>query len=291
MYKEHQPARAIEQYEKAASLLKRAVDLRPDEPVYQCELAVTYNNLGAVQSHSGALDQAAASYSTVVDLAGNLVRQSPAQKPYHCMLAIGLNDLGEVQRRLGQAPAAEQSFRHALACQEPLVKQDPQNVDLQSGLGVMYNDLGILLEESKRSAEAVKAYEQAVHQQQALASAPAITRYRQFLSKHYFNYGRVLRQTGRPADAARAALARRELWPKDPQHLFSVAEELALAARDLSTGAVDASGEITADKCGDYAVETLKQSMAAGWKPPNSNWTQSFLAVQNRPDFLELTRN
>jgi hypothetical protein len=84
-------------------------------------------------------------------------------------------------------------------------------------------------------------------------------------------------------------LARRELWPKDPQHLFSVAEELALVARQLSAGG---SGEFTAETCGDYAVETLKQAMAAGWKPAaDSNWTKSFLTLKNRADFLELTRN
>ncbi len=152
-------------------------------------------------------------------------------------LAVGFNNLGLAQSKLGHATEAEPSFRQALALQETLVKQDPRDVDLQSALGGMYNNLGIVLEELNRSADAVKAYEQAVaHQQQAVASAPEIARYRQFLSKHYFNYGRVLRQTGHPGDAARAALARRELWPKDPQHLFSVAEELALIARDLSAG-------------------------------------------------------
>ena len=198
------------------------------------------------------------------------MRQSPAQKSYRRTLAVGFNNLGLAQSKLGHAAAAEPSFRHALALQETLVKQDPQDVDLQSVLGGMYNNLGIVLEELNRPADAVKAYEQAVaHQQQAVASAPEIARYRQFLSKHYFNYGRVLRQTGRPGDAARAALARRELWPNDPQHLFSVAEELALIARDISAGGkADMHGEITADQCGAYAVETLKQATAAGWKPP-----------------------
>ena len=128
-------------------------------------------------------------------------------------------NLGLAQSKLGHATAAESSIRHALALQEALVKQDPQDVDLQSGLGGMYNNLGIVLEELNRTADAVKAYEQAVaHQQQAVASAPQIARYRQFLAKHYFNYGRALRKTGHPDDAAaRAALAQRELWPKDPQ--------------------------------------------------------------------------
>jgi len=290
LYAQCRKSNSIECYEKAAAMQKKAVELRPEESVYRSELALTYNNLGAMQSRSGAVAQAAESYARVVDITGELVRQSPAQKSYRHTLAIGYNNLGLAQSKLGHATAAEPSFRHALALQETLVKQDPRDVDLQSGMGGMYNNLGIVMEELNRSADAVKAYEQAVaHQQQAMTNAPKIARYRQFLSKHYFNYGRVLRQTGHPGDAAQAALARRRLWPNDPQHLFSVAEELALIARDISAGG---KTDITADKCGAYAVETLKQAAAAGWKPkPDSNWAQSFLAIKNRADFLALTKN
>ncbi|MGO9108732.1 MAG: protein kinase domain-containing protein, partial [Thermoguttaceae bacterium] len=265
LYADRQPARSIEHYEKAAAMQKKAVQLQPGESVYRSELALTYNDLGVVQSRSGAVAQAVESYAKVVDLASELVRQSPAQKSYKRTLALGFNNLGLAQSKLGRATAAERSFRRALELQEMLVKQDPQNVELQSALGGMYNNLGIVLEELNRSADAAKAYQQAVAcQRQAVASAPEIARYRQFLSKHYFNYGRVLRQTGHPGDAAGAALARRKLWPNDPKHLFSVAEELALSARDISAGGkANITGEMTADKCGTYAVETLKQATAA----------------------------
>jgi serine/threonine protein kinase/Flp pilus assembly protein TadD len=294
LHAERQPAKAIEYYEKAAAMQKKAVELRPEESIYRNELALTYNNLGASQSRSGAMAQAVESDAKVVDLATELVRQSPAQKAYRRTLAVGFDHLGLAQSKLGHAAAAEPSFRDALALLETLVKQDPRDVDLQSVIGGVYNNLGIVLEELNRSADAVKAYEQAVaHQQQAMAKAPQITKYRQFLSKHYFNYGRVLRKMGRLGDAAQAALARRELWPKDPQHLFSVAEDLALIARDISAGGkAGASGKITTDKCGAAAVATLKQAAAAGWKPAaNSDWTKSFLAIKNRADFLALTKN
>ncbi len=300
LYAERQPGKAIQQYEKAAALQKKAVELRPEESVYRSELAVTYNNLGVVQSNSGSVAQAAESYTRVVDIAGDLVHQWPAEKSYRHTLAAGYNNLSRVQSKLGHAAEAEPSIRHALALQETLVKQDPRDVDQQSALGGMYNNLGIVLEELRRSAEAVEAYQQAVeHQRQAVASAPEMARYRQFLSKHYLNYGQVLRKTGHPGDAARAALARRELWPHDPQHLFSVAEELALIAKDISAGGAPGTpgrgpgrADTTANQCGADAVETLRRATAAGWKPaPDSNWTKSFLAIKNRADFLALTRN
>jgi hypothetical protein len=69
--------------------------------------------------------------------------------------------------------------------------------------------------------------------------------------------------------------------------LFSVAEELAVAADDRAIKST--RGPIRADYS-DHAVETLKQAIAAGWKPkPNSDWTRSFTAIRNRPDFLALT--
>ncbi len=208
LFAERQPGKSIEPYEKAAALQRKAVDLRPDETVYRSELVLTYNNLAAVQSRSGAVAQAAESYEKVVNLAGDLVRQSPAQESYRRHLAVGYNNLGLAQSKLKHLTLAEASFHHALEYQGALVKQDPQNVDLQSELGVMYNNLGDVLEKLNRAADAVSAYQQAItYQQQAVASAPEIARYRDLLGKHHLNYSRVLQETRRPGTQARAALA------------------------------------------------------------------------------------
>lgn len=94
----------------------------------------------------------------------------------------------------------------------------------------MYNNLGIALEELGRTQDAAVAYKLAVeHQRIAFTAANDVARYRSFLSKHYFNYGRVLRQLGYPDQAVRAALARRDLWLDAPERLFAIAEELAIA--------------------------------------------------------------
>jgi eukaryotic-like serine/threonine-protein kinase len=291
-YKELQPARSMETYEKAAAMLRRAVDLRPDDPVYRNELVLTYNNLGAAQSRSGAAKQAAKTYADVVDQADKLVRQAPAEKSYKYHLAVGYNNQGLALSTL-QPTDAESSFRKALDLQEAVVKQDPGDVDAQSALGGMYNNLGIVLEELRRPADAVAAYERAVsHQRQALEKSPEVASHREFLSTHYANYSRALRHIGRPGDAARANLARRELWPHDPERLFSVAEDLSLDAKELAAARPPIIGDITADNCGAQAVETLKQAAAAGWRPdPSRNWIKSFQAIKNRADFAALTKN
>jgi hypothetical protein len=216
-----------------------------------------------------------------------LAHAAPAKKYYRHLLAVSYNNLGLTQCKLGRASDAEHSFRQALGLQELLAKQNPGDLDLQSSLGGMYNNLGIVLEELHRTADAVQRYQQAVeHQHVASAGAPQVSRYRDFLSKHYYNYGRALRRLGRPEEAARAALARRELWPKDPQHLFAVAEELALAAKAL---AGSAKADLTADQCAGLAVDTLQQAAKAGWKPaPSFVWPESFAVLKDRPEFTKL---
>ncbi len=171
--------------------------------------------------------------------------------------------------------------------QETLVKEDSHDVELRSTLGGMYNNLGFVLEGEKRPEDALTAYGQAVeHQRQAMSQSPDTTRYRVFLSRHYINYARMLREAGRVDEALQTSLARRNLWPSDPDQLFSVAEELAVAAD--SRMVKSKHGPIAADYS-DRAVETLRQAISAGWKPkPNIDWTKSFTAIKNRPDFLAL---
>ena len=280
--------KAIAYFEKAAGLLNKAVDLRHDDLSVRGDLAVTYNNLGAAYARMRDTDKAAKSYARAVELQSEVVQGAPAEKKSKRYLAVGFNNLGLEQGRQHDAAAAEASFRNALELQGALVKQDPRDVELRSTLGGMYNNLGTVLEDLKRKADSLKAYEQAVeYQKQALSQAPGVIRFRQYLSKHYVNYARVLRQTGRFDEALQIALARRELWPSDADCLFSVAEELAVAVNDRTMKSMH--GPIAADYS-DRAVETLKQAIAAGWKPKSdSDWTRAFTAIKNRPDFLALT--
>jgi hypothetical protein len=289
-YVAQQPNRAAELYQQALACQTKAAALRPGELKYQSDVALTYNNLAAAQSRIGQLAAAAAAYGHAIAIRSELVRSAPAKKSYRHDLAVSFNNLGLTQSTLRQPSAAERSYRQALGLQEALVKQNPQDLELRSSLGGIYNNLGMVLEDQRRAAEACQSYAQAVEcQTVAQAHAPQVSRYRLFLSKHYYNYGRVLRQLGRPDEAARAALARRELWPADPQHLFAVAEELALATEALA-GSPRAG--LTAEKCAQSALETLKQALAAGWRPAgNPAWTKSFAALKGYPGFKGLVNN
>ena len=287
LYVDAHPEKSIPYYERAADLLKKAADLENGDPLYRGDLAVTYNNLGRAQSIAGNSADAADSYAKAIEMQTEAVRGAPAKKSNRGFLAIGYNNLGLEQAKHNDSTGAEASFRHALELQETLVKENSHDVELRSTLGGMYNNLGFVLEGVKRPTDALAAYGQAVeHQRQAMSQSPDTTRFRVFLSRHYINYARMLLQAGRVDEALEASLARRNLWPSDPNQLFSVAEELAVAADNHMIKS--RHGPIAADYS-DRAVETLKQAISAGWKPsPNTNWTKSFTAIKNRPDFLAL---
>ncbi len=277
LYVAEQPARAAELYEQVLPYQAKAAAAQPDKLDYQSDMALTYNNLGAAQSHTQQLDKAAASYARAIEIQRKLVRAAPAQKRYRRDLAVSFNNLGLTQSRLGQAATAQQSFQQALELQELLVAQSPQDVDLRSSFGGIYNNLGIVYEEQQQDAAAAASYGHAVeHQQVAHSRAPQVLRYRVFLSKHYYNCGRALRRLGRPEEAARVALARKELWPDNPQRLFTVAEELAIAG-GLLAGSTQT--EIAAEQCATLAIQTLQKAVGLGLELPEDFWRDQSFAV------------
>ena len=84
------------------------------------------------------------------------------------------------------------------------------------------------------------------------------------------------------------ALARRALWPHNPQHLLAVAEELALASNLLTD---EPGHDLTKERCVELAVDTLQQAVAAGLVLPNDfDKNESFAAIRGSQRLLELVR-
>ena len=286
-YLGEQPDRAAELYEKALGYQRKAVDACPAELEYRSEVALTYHNLGAVRAQTGHLPQAADCYQHAIDIQRELVRTAPNERSYQRDLAFSFNNLGLVQSQLRRVAEADESFRQALALQEQLIASNPRDIDLSSSQGAIYNNVGIIAEGLNKLDDAGKLYRKAVEYQcRAYAGAPDVARYREYLSKHYYNYGRVMRRLGYPDEAARAALSRRELWPGDPIRLFSVVEELAQAGA-LMTDKQD--GESMSEDCVAEALNTLESAIQAGYDPPANLADRDALAVlRGQQRFAEL---
>lgn len=282
-------ARAVAAFQTAVQQLESIAAAPAADLACRNELALSYSNLGSVQSQAGAIAEAGAAYQHAVDIQSDLVQAAPDQKSFRRDLSVSLNNQGLLRSKLGQSEEAEQAFRKALTLQESLVAQDSGNVALHSSLAGICNNLGIALEELQRFDQAAAAYKQAVdHQRVAFDRAATVARYRTFLSKHYYNYGRVLRKMGQVQEAIQVALARRDLWPQEPQHLLTVAEELALASSMIPD---DAGGSVSKQQAVTLALDTLQQAIAAGLPATaDIDTNESFATIRNEKRFVELVK-
>lgn len=178
----------------------------------QSNLALSYNNLGALESRRGRPESARTSYVKAIGLQRQLVRRAPAVVQYRRDLAISCNNLGRACSQVDDLRQAEASFREAQGILEDLVKDYPAELNYRSDLGGTLNNLARVEEQLGRTTEATRTCSHAIeHQRFALDNAPQVTRFREFLAQHYDNYARLLRAQRRTQEADVAAAARDKL--------------------------------------------------------------------------------
>jgi len=238
LFMSSQPEVARAWVERALTIQLQLAKSHPLERTYQSDLALSYNNLGAIQSRLGKTGDAQRCFRDAAALLQRLVAVAPLVAEYRRDLAVTWNNLGMAQLSAGHDLAdAEASFGKALALQQTLVFARPDDLKLQSGLGGIWNNLGLVRQKQGQLADAATAFERAITaQRQAHERATEVVEFREALSKHYYNHAQLLLALDRPADAADAALARRGLWPNDPQRLVAIAEELAAACQRMPQG-------------------------------------------------------
>jgi hypothetical protein len=292
LYAEPDPAEAMRWCREALAIQSQLAEAHPGETGYESDLALSYCNLGALQSRLEEPREAESSYERAIELQERLVRRSPSVNEFRQNLAISLNNLGRVRSDAKQWPEANAAFQRARELLEGLVYDYPNDLNYRSSLGGVLNNLGMAREAVDRPEEALVAFRRAIeHQRFALEAAPNVARFRQFLSKQYWNYGRALRALGRVDEAAEAAFARKELWPGDPERLYSVACELAMAGERIGSGgaALDEEEVETKRRLGDEAVAALEQAIEAGLtrveRIPND---PDLAGIREHPGFGEL---
>jgi serine/threonine protein kinase/Tfp pilus assembly protein PilF len=270
---------------RAVAIQEKLVRSNPQAAKYQNDLALSYNNLGALLSHDRQFEQARASYLRAIGIQEDLVRKSPSRVEFSLDLALSHNNLGKLYLETNDRSTARKSFESARSLLEELVANCPDDVNFRSSLGGALNNLGMALEKSGRLEEALQVYQEGIeHQRCALDDAQDIGRFREFLSKQYGNYGQALRAAGRVDEAVEVALARKRLWPEDPERLFAVAAELALAARQMETAKSDRNPnrELARRQFADAAVATLQEAVDAGF--------DSFDLLRSNADFDAIRR-
>jgi serine/threonine protein kinase/tetratricopeptide (TPR) repeat protein len=283
-------------YQAAIDIQKKLAGEHSGDLRYARDLALSYNNLGALEAHLGLGEKSKAAYREAITTQEQLVRKAPAVVQFRRDLAVSNNNLGRAYSESGDAGHADEYFHKARAILEKLVKDYPDELNYRSSLAGVMNNCGMMLEQLGRFNDAASAYRQAIDQQLvAFRHAADVTAYRELLSKHYWNYGRVLRAAGRPNEAAEAAIERKKLWKDNPQRLYWVAVELALAVDKMSDKMSKAQKDpatkatAVADQYAGQAVATLGEAARLGFAPLDDLRTNPDLkSIRQRPEFKRL---
>lgn len=132
---------------------------------------------------------------------------------------VPYNQLGLELSRRGRPDEAIANFSRARVLLESSLRDHPDDLRKRSLLGGVLNGIGMAQADQGRHREALATFRRAIgHQGIAFARAPRVGQYRLFLSNHYLNLSRTLRDLGRTSEAEAAALERRRLWvdARDP---------------------------------------------------------------------------
>ena len=253
---------------------------QPASVEYLSDMGLSYNNLGTLQNHRGHVAEAIQAFHQAVEIRRRLLRKAPLLIRFRSDLAVSCNNLGRLYSESGNQQQAREPLGEAIELFEQLVADYPEELNHRSCLGGAQNNLAMAHQRLGNYEEAERAFRAAIeHQRFAFDRAPGVARFRQFLSNHYLNLGDLLRQQERRQEAVEIALARKELWPSDPERLFAVAVELANTA--AGTGDED-------DWTGNV-LATLQQAAQAGFCDTDRIRDEPGLKpLQDHPDFIAI---
>ncbi|CAH2787477.1 MAG: TPR repeat [uncultured Paraburkholderia sp.] len=205
------------QHAEAADLVRRAVNLRPEDAALQLNLGNALKALGriddAIEQFRNALTLAPSfpmAHYNLGNAYASIGRHEDAADAFERSLRLQPNDasshnnLGNAQHALGRHTEAIASFRRAL--------------ELRPGHAGALNNMGMSLNALERADEAIPCF------QAALAAEP------RFVAAH-FNLANTFDATDRHADAVTAFRAALSLQPNLPPAIFGMGNALAALGR------------------------------------------------------------
>ncbi len=288
LYADGDAKRAAACYEEAVRTHERLIAVAPTNETHQHELAQARANYGSFQARQGDGQTAVPMLQEAIVALERIALLHPQNPAPARELAIIYNNLGMVQKSAGSLADAEHAFRSAQRWLAPLLETSARSPGDASSLGGVCNNLAMTLEAADRPDEAAAAYVAAIEQQKSASlRSPQSARYRELLARHYFNYGRLLRQQGRPAQALEAAQARRELCRTDARRLVAAAEELASIALDLRRSS-DIDSKRLAAQSEASAIAALQEAAGLGLDVAAAiQASQALSTLQNQRDTSE----
>ncbi|TWT77003.1 Serine/threonine-protein kinase PrkC [Posidoniimonas polymericola] len=210
--REHAPAEAIAVCRDARLAMRRLVEQHPENAEYRADLAMTYNNLAAMQGAQGDWNAAADGYQQATEQMALLVRRNPLTPRHRRELAIAQSNLGLALARVGDAPGSSQAFDVAQRSLTGLARDFPNQISYRSAMAALWNNRGVAHQAGGREAEALEAFAKAVEVQEEIAERGGITLAQaSVLNRQYENYAELLRAANRDEEQQAIELRREQL--------------------------------------------------------------------------------
>ncbi|BBL75023.1 ATP-binding protein [Methylomagnum ishizawai] len=275
---------ALIDYRAGLVIAKKLAAQRPDNALWQNDLAVSHSMIGDVQSAQGDLAGALASFRASLALREKLAAQDPANAGWQRDLSVSYERIGDVQSAQGDLAGALASFRASLAIAEKLAAQDPANAGWQRDLSVSYERIGDVQSAQGDLAGALASFRASLAIAEKLAAQdPANAGWQRDLSVSYEKIGDVQSAQGDLAGALasfRASLAIAEkLAAQDPanagwQRDLSVSYE---KIGDVQSAQGDLAGALASFRASLAIAEKL-----AAQDPANAGWQRDLSVSHDR---------
>jgi serine/threonine protein kinase/tetratricopeptide (TPR) repeat protein len=266
LLRKRDPASAEALSREAIAFLEQLTIDWPAQHDFQDDLALCHNNLAAMASFHGHIDEAIDGHQAAIRIQEQLARRASDVVRYRSDLAISLNNLGVAFCRGNRFADADTAFARAREIFDMLVLDYPSQPTYLGAIAALLNNQALALADCGRHADALPIYAAAVEKQRLCRDRlPESALMRELLSKAYFNQGRSLVAVGDYDSAFASALQRRELWPRDGERLFGIAVELTGIARSLAQSKSDEQLVVTQNQIADEVIATLELAAKNGW--------------------------
>ncbi|TWT37663.1 Serine/threonine-protein kinase PrkC [Posidoniimonas corsicana] len=210
--REHSPVEAITASRDARLAMRRLVQEYPEDTGFKADLAMTYNNLAAMQGAQGNWAAAAEGYRDAAGQIEQLVRRNPLIPRHRRELAITHSNLGLALARIGEPHESQKAFRVAEGYLIGLIGDFPQQTSYRSAMAALWNNRGVALQFAGQDEAALEAFEKAVDVQEELAEQGGISLAQaSVLNRQYQNFAELLRRANRAEEGQDIERRRKEL--------------------------------------------------------------------------------
>jgi tetratricopeptide (TPR) repeat protein len=162
---------ALATYQGAKELAGRLATSDPGSVLWQRELALSDNKIGAVEVPQGNLAAALASYQAGFAIFERIASSDPGNNDRQRDLELSYNNIGDVQVAQSSMAAALSSYQESLAIADRLATSDPGNTKWQRDLSVSYNRVGDAQVQLSSLPAALSSYQSGLAIAQRLAKS------------------------------------------------------------------------------------------------------------------------